>query len=140
MRMNSTILVLLLAAPVWGDERAWKLARHERGKMSAEFPVKPEETNDDGRRHGRFLLSTKNGEGAYIASFQELTPEVELSTDAPKRLLDRTQNATVKSLQGNVSSAKDVIHAGKYPARDVEITAPDVGIYRARLIVTPARF
>jgi hypothetical protein len=147
MRTLVAIVVLGLVLPAGADDTKkdpkskdadWTKVS-EAGKFEIEFPGKP--TERDSPAGKQYMLQKTGPTALYLATASPLPGKVDLTDDkAVKLIFDNAVSSTQKGLGGKVVSEKDVKVADKYPARDVELEAPTIGIFRARLVLTGQGF
>lgn len=132
--------ILLLAAGCGGASggagvpREWQTITSQQGKYSVRFPGKPR--LDDSGDQVQWIFETQGGNAVFLAGHTTFSTPVALDTSLAKKVLDQGLAAAEKSLDARTVSSKDLMVDGKYPARDVDMQTPTMGIYRARVIVT----
>lgn len=139
MRMLFAGLILIVAGTARADDPkvSWHTHKDEKGNMSVEFPGEPKKIERSNTVQA--LLEAEDGKAVYIAAYTPLPMPVDLDGELPKQMLRDSQSSMEKSLNGKVLSSKEVKHADKYPARDIQVEAPGIGIYKTRVIVTENR-
>lgn len=111
----------------------------EAGKFEIEFPEKP--TEKAAPTGTQYLLQKTSPTALYLATAAPLPGKVDLTDDkAVKTVFDNAVASTQKGLGGKVVSDKESKVADKYPARDIDLESPVIGLFRARLILTPSGF
>ena len=147
MRTLAAIFVVSLALPAGADEpkkgdkpkdAEWTKVT-EAGKFEIEFPGKP--TEKVAPTGTQYLLQKTSPTALYLATAAPLPSKIDLTDDkAVKAVFDNAVTSTEKALGGKVVSDKEAKVADKYPARDVDLESPGIGLFRARLILTPTGF
>jgi hypothetical protein len=147
MRTLATITAICLALPAGADEPKkddkpkdadWTKVS-EAGKFEIEFPGKP--TEKAAATGTQYLLQKTSPTALYLATAAPLPGKVDLTDDkAVKTVFDNAVASTQKGLGGKVVSDKEAKVADKYPARDIDLQSPAIGLFRARLILTPTGF
>src|SRR6516162_10906675 len=141
MKWALTCLSLIGVAAIGMSDDTWMKIEPKDGGCTIEFPGKPKE--DKGDKSSSYSLATKSNTAAYWLTINELQNKARLDqADEVKKLFDRAQQALIntKELEGNKLVKSEDGKFGKYPSRDVELSVPKLGVYRAKLILTDDKF
>jgi hypothetical protein len=108
----------------------------EGGNCEILFPAKPKEIASPGG--AQFVLEREGGKAALMLQYNALPKEIDIgNADTVKAVLDGSREGMKKALKGGKFVLdKDVKVDGKYPAREIDMEVPGLGIYRVRLILT----
>ena len=147
MRTLAAIAAVCLALPAGADETKkddkpkdadWTKVS-EAGKFDIEFPGKP--TEKAAPTGTQYLLQKTNPTALYLATAAPLPAKIDLTdAKAVKAVFDNAVASTQKGLGGKVVSDKEAKVDDKYPARDIDLESPGLGVFRARLVMTPSGF
>ena len=108
-------------------------------KAEVQFPDKP--TKKDVKGGPQFLLETMGGKAVYLVTANSWPTKTDLANkDFVKTVFENAVGGLEKTLKGKKLSDKESKFAEKYPARDVELEAPGIGIYRTKWVMTPTAF
>jgi hypothetical protein len=119
------------------DKTEWQTHKSDKGNYSIEFPGKP--TPVEKSSTSQAVLEVMDGKAVYISAYTSFPNKVDLKGPLPKQVLDQSMDRMKESLKGKVLTSKDVTVDKKYPARDVDLDAPGIGVYRVRIIITEER-
>jgi hypothetical protein len=130
-------------SPAFGQGVQKKTTKYanEDLKFEVVFPGKPVEKDVAGGK--QVLLEALGGKAVYFFQYTKFDNEVDVLQDpaVAKKILDGGREGGLKNLPGSkVIVEKEYKHNMKYPARDLEIDAPGLGIYRTYHILTPTHF
>jgi hypothetical protein len=141
-RYIGCVLVTLIGALVRADEPKsdWVKIAPEGQKYEVQFPDKPKENS--GKGSSQYLLSLQGGKVALIAQITSFAKEIDTSdAEVAKSVLDGGRNGLTNSLKGSkILTEKESKFNEKFPARDIDVNVPQLGLYRTRFILTPTTF
>ncbi|MCE9534249.1 MAG: hypothetical protein K8T89_24480 [Planctomycetes bacterium] len=104
-------------------------------KSEIVFPDKPKETVLKGGKQA--VLSRENGKVALMLQFNEINGLDITKADLVKVVFDNGRTALTKAFpNAKLISEKDLKLNDKFPARDVDVDAPNLGLYRVRMVMT----
>jgi hypothetical protein len=135
--MRAILSLVLLAGGFLLADEAWQTISSARGKFSVRLPGKPKVVEVPG--NGQWTFKTEDGKAGFITSFSEYGRKIPLDGDLPKKMLDSNLAGLQKSLNAKLISSKDLKFNDKFPARDIELEVPSIGLYRLRIILTEER-
>jgi hypothetical protein len=111
----------------------------EAGKYEVEFPGKPNEKDTKGGK--QYVLQRTDPRVVFISVASPLPKKADLGdADAVKKVFEAASSNTAKSLGGKVLSEREFKLNDKYPARDVDVDAPGIGVFRSRMVLTPGTY
>lgn len=151
MRPLPFMAVLALALPLSAEEPKKAEPKKEEAKKAdwskvtaghyeAEFPGKPTETEVKGGGK-QYVLQAADPVRVYLSVANPFPAKVDVSEEKNvKAVLDQGVNTLAATLKGKVLSDKTTKYADKYPARDVDIEAPVIGIFRCRMVLTSGAY
>lgn len=151
MRPLPFIAVLALGLPLSAEEPKKAEPKKEEAKKAewskvtagtyeAEFPGKPTETEVKGAGK-QYVLQAADPVRVYLAVANPFPVKADLTDEKNvKSVLDKGVDTLTATLKGKVLSDKASKYADKYPARDVDIEAPVIGIFRCRMVLTPTAY
>lgn len=146
MRLLVTFLALSVSLPTWADDKKEDKPKDadwvkvsEAGKFEIQFPGKP--TEKAAKSGTQYLLQKTNPTSLFLATGAPLPAKIDLTdAKAVKAVFDNAAATTERSLGGKIVADKETKVADKYPARDIDLEAPGIGIFRTRWVMTPDGF
>jgi hypothetical protein len=113
----------------------------EGKKFEVSFPDKPTET-DIGKGTGKMLLlPAEAGKAVYIFYHNEFPKEVDVSNkEIASTIFKGGLEGGLRTWKGKVTKERDFMVNKKYPAKEYEIDAPNIGIIKLQLILTKNEF
>ena len=98
-------------------------------------------TERDSPAGKQYTLQKAGPTALYLATAAPLPGKVDVADEkVVKMVLDNAVKSIQTGLGGKVVSDRQSRVADKYPARDIELETPALGVYRARLILAPGGF
>ncbi len=131
---------LLLAAAAQAGETSLKEFKWEAGKCTVLMPGTPKElppnkgVGPNGMTVETHMVLLDAGKHVYLLAYTANADLLKASDELKKKALDDGRDAAVRNIKGKLTSEKDVKVAGE-PGREIQIEAPGLGIYRARLVI-----
>jgi hypothetical protein len=136
MRVLLICVVVCLAARLSAadEKEKWIKVAPDGGGFEILFPSEPKKSalkDDDGAQ----LTVTLGNKGAFNILYSKLDVDIK-DKDEVKERLDACRDGAVKQVKGKLVTEKNVLFAGKYPARDIEVAGPKPLVGRVRIILT----
>ncbi len=143
MRSVVVSLALLLVIGLARADEAksdWVKVAPKDGNCEVQFPAKPTEKDVEPAGSRQVLLQREGGKAALMLQITAMPKALDLkNADLVKTVLDRSRDALQKAFEkqgGKIVSDKDTKIKDKYPARDLDMEIPQLGLYRVRIILT----
>lgn len=144
MKLIGACLAVVAVGSLWAaddpKDKDWVKVAPEGGKCEILFPAKPTEKAQ--KDSTQVILERENGKVALMLQYNELPKQIDVgSADAVKVVLNGGRDGLKNAFKGSkIVSEKDFKFADKYPARDIDMEVPQLGIYRVRFILTGPKF
>ena len=142
MRTIAVFVVGLLVAPLCADEPKkgeWTKTSMHKGQFEVSFPQKPKETATSSGK--QYMVELMEGRAVLLSTVNPFPSKIDLSKkDVVKKVFDGAVGGLKKSIKGKTVSDRESIFMGKYPARDLDLQVPALGIYRTRWVLTEVGF
>ncbi len=142
MNVRIPLFALILSAGLLSaDEKKadWVTYSSADHKCEVLFPSKPKEMGD--KDSAQALLETMGGKAVYLLQINKFPAAIALDNEAiVGKIMDGGRDALVKTFKAKAPTEKALMIDKKYPARDIDLEVPGLGIYRVRFIVTPTHF
>ena len=142
MSVRTAILAVILSAGLLSaDEKKadWVTYSSADHKCEIMFPSKPKEMGD--KDSAQALLEAMGGNAVYLLQINKFPGAIAIDNEAVvNKVMDGGRDALVKTFKSEKPTEKSLTIDKKYPARDIDLIVPALGIYRVRFVVTPTHF
>jgi hypothetical protein len=136
MKTQLVLLGLLLPALVGAAE--FKEFTSKEGKFTVLMPGAPKEKKQSSTAFGKtfdlYQFSVELGDRAYVAAYQVDENYTKLKPEMIEKTYDSIRDGAVKGFKGKVLSDQKIKLADK-SAREFQVTVPDIGVYRSRVVI-----
>ena len=142
MRCLSMLVLGVLALPVWAQDPKieWVKTKSDKGQAEVNFPGKPVDNSKPNAP--QFVLEAEGGKVAFLMMSNVLPAKIDVNDkDVIKKMFDGGKDGLMKNFKNSkVVSERNVMFAGKYPSKEVDLEIPELGIYRTKWVATPTVF
>ncbi len=134
MRAVLSLPIVLLLVTAAGAEDKWETYSSDDYHFSVQFPAKPVEKQDT--KSFQVLLEAREGAAVYLVGVAHLESDLD-DDETVERQFKAGRESTLNALKGGkLISERKTKFARTFPARDLEVEVPEVGIYRVRILLT----
>jgi hypothetical protein len=134
--ISACVVVALVPAIRAADD--WTKVAPEGGKCEIMFPGKAKETDQKGGK--QLMVEREGGKAAMLLQFNDIGAIDIKNAEAVKVIMDGASGGLKTVFKSaKVQSEKDFKFNNKYPAREIEMDVPMLGIYRTRFVLTGSK-
>lgn len=141
MRKLCVLVLGFVALPILADSKPeWQKTTSAKGRFEIQFPGKPGDNSKDITT--QFILEAEGGKAALLATSTALPAPIDITNkDTATKMFDNGKDGLVKGFKNSkVLAERKLVHAGKYPAKEVDLDIPGLGLYRTKWIITETAF
>ncbi len=136
MKWALPCLSLLCVVALGQADDKWAKVEPKDGNCEIQFPGKATEKVDDKNKSTQVTLELMDGKAVYMLQFNDMPNKIPIDqADVVKKIFDGGQSGLTNALKGKITKSDDS-KFGKYPARDIDMEVPMLGLYRVKLVLT----